>query len=95
MPSNTEIYINELTKLIEFDVLNLDSVVKNTIDPEFSLTDFILGQSESSYEKDGLEMQSMYQEIKFFLLIAIMVVVFCLVLLIASFFKIFKTKVSE
>ena len=42
MPSNAEIYVKEFTKLIEFDVLNPDSLVRMfSDDPNFKLMDWI------------------------------------------------------
>lgn len=45
IPGNTEIFITELTNLVEFKVLNLQGLVQ-LFDPEFNLKDFILGKKD-------------------------------------------------
>lgn len=47
IPGNADIYITEFTKLIEFDVLNPDSIISLiTSDPDFKLMDWIMGKSK-------------------------------------------------
>lgn len=49
MPANTEIYIQEFTKLIEFDILNPDGIGRKiTGDPDFKLASFIAGIREKN-----------------------------------------------
>lgn len=48
MPANTEIYMQQFTKLIEFDLVNPDSILqKITGDPDFKLASFVMGLAKS------------------------------------------------
>lgn len=45
IPSNAEIYIKEFTKLIEFDILNPDSLIGMFSDNKnFKLMDWVMGK---------------------------------------------------
>jgi len=44
IPSNSQLYVAEFTKLIEFDVLNPDTIIATvTGNKDFKISDFILG----------------------------------------------------
>ena len=65
IPSNTELYVNEFTNLIEFDVLNPESFIKSTgIDPDFVLMDWIMAKKDDLYNAGkGDEGHSMLQDL--------------------------------
>ena len=43
IPSNIEIFLEELVKLIEFHTFDPEELIKQFIDPEFTLKDWLLG----------------------------------------------------
>ena len=43
LPANVEIYNAELVKLIEFHILDPESLIREFFDPDFTLKDFLLG----------------------------------------------------
>ena len=51
IPSNADIYVEQFTKLIEFDILNPEGLVK-MVDPEFNLKEFISGQMRNVVSED-------------------------------------------
>ena len=44
--SNAEIYTNEITKLVEFDLFNPEKLVKRVSDPKFNLLNWLRGRDE-------------------------------------------------
>jgi len=48
IPSNAELYMIEFTKLIEFDILNPESFIKQTIDPTFSIKGLLMGATNDT-----------------------------------------------
>ena len=47
IPANADIYVVEFTKLIEFDVLNPDSIIQLiTSNPDFKLIDWLMGKTK-------------------------------------------------
>ena len=52
IPANTQIYIDEFIKLLEFDVLKPDSIVKLfNGDPDFKFLDWVLRRNK--FESQG------------------------------------------
>ena len=80
LPANTSIYMVEFTKLIEFTVLNPDSLIQAVIgDPEFKLVNLM-----SNYIKsDGA--LSMADDLSFYLLVLLVCSILMLTLCVVSF----------
>jgi len=51
LPANSIIYITEFTKLIEFDILNPEGIIK-LHDEDFVLENFISGMKEKVVSQD-------------------------------------------
>ena len=70
IPSNTEIYVEEFTKLIEFDILKPESFIKSTgIDPDFVLIDWLMAKKDELQAPKNAEMEgSMFQDLQFYII---------------------------
>ena len=51
IPANSEIYVTQFTKLIEFDVLNPEGVIQ-LVDPDFNLHELISGNLTNVIDPD-------------------------------------------
>jgi hypothetical protein len=92
IPSNAEIYVDEFIKLIEFDVLNPDGILQALGYENFRLMDFILGKNMNDFaNKDGSK--SIYEELRFFILIGVAVLAFGMLLCLLALFRRFKVKI--
>ena len=52
IPANAEIYIDQAKKIIEFEILNVEVLVKKFIDPSFSLKNLLLPSEEATVSED-------------------------------------------
>ena len=82
MPANTDIYVTEFTKLIEFKILNPDGILQMvTNDPDMKLVNLLSGLAKKEGEP------KMIDDLSFFILVAIAVVIALIV--IGIFFAFF------
>jgi hypothetical protein len=94
IPSNAEIYVEEFTKLIEFDILNPDGLLQALGYENFRLMDFILGRDMDKFvNEDGSK--SIYEELRFFILIGVAALTFVILLALFSLFRRFKQKIID
>ena len=83
LPANTSIYMVEFTKLIEFTVLNPDSLIQVAIgDPNFKLVNLMSGFIKTDDAK------SMADDLSFYLLVLLV----CSILLVAMCVVYFTVK---
>ena len=86
LPANTDIYIIEFTKLIEFDILNPDGILRKiTGDPDIKLVNLMTGLAK---KKEGEP--NMVDDFSFFIMIGIgaaatLCFVFCVYVLLKIF----------
>jgi hypothetical protein len=94
IPSNAEIYFEEFTKLIEFDILNPDGLLQALGYQNFRLMDFILGKNMDKFaNKDGSK--SIYEELRFYILIGVAALAFLVFLFLLSLLRRFKQKIID
>lgn len=92
IPGNADIYIVEFTKLIEFDVLNPDSIIRLISgNPDFKLTDWVLGKSRFSSD----ESPSMIDDLRVYIIWAVAAVAIVLMLALLLFIKKLKKKIKK
>lgn len=92
IPGNAEIYIAEFTKLIELNDLNPDGILKVIGYGDISVMDFILGKNMDNFaKKDGSK--SIYEELKFFIMIGLVALAFVVILCFLAMFTRFKQKI--
>jgi len=89
MPANAEIYIIEITKIIEFEFFNIENLIVEFIDPEFKLFDFILGSGQFDGNKIGEEFNkpSMLKDLRFVIMLVMLAVFTLLVIGIIGLFR--------
>jgi hypothetical protein len=92
IPSNAEIFVEEFTKLIEFDILNPDGFLQAIGYENFRLMDFILGRDMDKFANDDGS-KSIYEELRFFILIGVAALTFVILLALLSLFRRFKDKI--
>jgi len=89
IPGNADIYVVEFTKLIEFDVLNPDGIIRMfNDDPNFKLLDWV--QGKSSFNSDGSA--SIMDELRLYIMGAAVGLVFLVGMMILALLKRFQAK---
>lgn len=92
IPGNADIYVTEFTKLIEFDVLNPDSIIRMiSSDPDFKLMDWIIGKSK--FNSNGSP--SMIDDLRLYIMGAAVGVVAILLLGILMMVRKYKKKIIK
>ena len=84
LPGNAVIYLDEFTKLVEFEILKPEPLIQ-IFYPDFSLKECILGQNNNFVSKD--QEASLLDDFFIFILFG---AVFVMVLLIMLLVKVFK-----
>jgi hypothetical protein len=91
IPGNAEIYVEQFTKLIEFDILNPESIVK-IFDPSFNLQEWVAGTKATVLNKD--HEQSIFKDLTLYIFAIVFAVLTLILLCVAAFvFKKHKKKI--
>lgn len=94
-PANTEIYLEEFIKLLEFQFLKPDKFIREFIDEDFSYSKLTTGFTESSIELDSDQGENMYDNMMIFaILIGLFVLLVCC-LCLCLIIKRCRSKVSK
>lgn len=84
MPPNTDIYITEITKMIEFEILHPDTVGKAvTGTNDFKTVDFLLNKGKDYAEKDAA---TIFEELFLIIIVVGVVLVLLVVVTIVALF---------
>ena len=83
LPSNTEIYMQEFTNLIEFKALKPDSIVK-VINPEFNLMEWVTQKKAKIVSKD--QTASIINDMQFYIMAAFIVILIMTAMIIPIVF---------
>ena len=92
IPSNADIYITQFTKLIEFDVLNPEGLIR-IFDPGFKLKEFIVGKTRNQVSDD--QEASIIYDLRIWIFAAIGFLVGVIVLALGIAIKNCRGKVKE
>lgn len=91
IPANAEIYLEEVTKLIEFDVLNPEGIIK-LFHPDFNLKQFML-QGQISFLSAN-EPNSVIDDLKVFIFVMILAPIVGGIMLVLTVFKGLRVKIK-
>lgn len=92
IPSSAEMYLTEVTKIIEFDIFSPEGFVK-LFNPAFDLRAYISGV-EIAINKD--QEASVIKDLQVYILFIVIAIVFvCLTLLASFIFKAYKQKIMK
>lgn len=92
IPGNADIYVVEFTKLIEFDILNPDSILQLIMsDPDFKLMDWIVGKSK--FNSNGAP--SMMDDMRLYIMGAAAGVIALILIYIVSLVKKYRKAILK
>jgi hypothetical protein len=86
LPGNAEIYIQEMTKLVELQMINPDELIRAWVNPTFNLPLTVI-------DKDAYV--SVWDDVKLYLLVVVVFVVVVVAMLVASLVKCIRGYVWE
>lgn len=86
VPSNTEMIVKEVTKIIEFEILNPQGIVR-LFYPKFKLTDLLFKEDENSLKPDYARSLLEYMQI-YIVFVCLFAIVLVLLLILALIRKI-------
>ena len=85
MPANAELYLNELGKIVKFELLNPNSVVQMW-DPNFRLEDYLVGDKlVVSKDQEALIIQDLIVFIIIGLIFLLLTAVLCIIMIVPRF----------
>ena len=93
--SNAEIYSNEITKLVEFDLFNPEKLVQRVSDPKFNLLNWLRGRDERHMTLHLDQEASIFKDLKTLAAIIALSVTGFILLLILSKIKGLRDKVER
>jgi hypothetical protein len=84
LTSNAQIYTDEITKLVEFDLFNPEKLVQRLWDPQFNMLNWLRGRSSRHMTLNEDQEKSIYKDIKTLVALLIVFVIAVVVMVILT-----------